>query len=187
VSLAPTQQLITIQTPRLELVRATLALLETELPDRARFAAMLGVPIPPIWPAGLNDAQSQQHFIDRVRREGDSDFHGWYIVLREPRTVIGNCGFKTLPVNGEVEVGYSVLDAYQCKGYCTEAMRALIARAFAHPEVERVTAQTLPHLTPSLRVMQKCGMTFVGEGEDEGLRTVCYAITRAEFAVAFRP
>lgn len=178
MSLAPTQ-LITIQTQRLELVRATLALLESEIPDRARFAAMLGVPLPPVWPAGLNDDHSQRYMIDRMRREGENDFNGWYIVLREPRTAIGNCGFKTMPTNGEVELGYSVLDAHQCKGYCTEAIRALIARAFTYPEVERVTAQTLPHLTPSLRVMQKCGMTFVGEGEDEGMKTVCYAITRS--------
>lgn len=173
--------LITITTPRLELVRATLAMLEAELPDLARFAAMLGVPIPPIWPAGLNDAQSQQYFIDRVRAEGENDFQGWYIVLREPRTVIGNCGFKTMPMHGEVELGYSVLDAHQCNGYCTEAIRALIARAFTYFEVERVAAATLPHLTPSLRVMVKCGMSFAGEGEEDGLKTVRYEVTREQF------
>lgn len=156
-------------------------MVETELPDRAQFAAMLRVPVPPVWPAGLNDDKSQQYFIDRLRAEGENDFQGWYIIVLDPREVIGNCGFKTLPTNGCVEVGYSVLDAYQCRGYCTEAIKALIARAFTYPEVERVAAATLPHLTPSLRVMQKCGMTFVGEGEDEGMKTVRYEVTRADF------
>jgi RimJ/RimL family protein N-acetyltransferase len=185
VSLAPQTTLVTIHTQRLELVRATLELLETELPDRVRFAAILGVPVPPVWPAGLNDAQSQQYMIDRMRREGESDFNGWYIVLRavggKPRAVIGNCGFKTLPQDGCVEVGYSVLEAFQCKGHCTQAIRALIARAFTHREVERVAAQTLPHLTPSLRVMVKCGMTFAGEGEEDGMKTVRYEVTREQF------
>jgi [ribosomal protein S5]-alanine N-acetyltransferase len=180
VSLAPaTTNLITIRTPRLELVRSTLAMLETELPDRATFAAMLGVPVPEVWPAGLNDQQSQQYFIDRTRSEGESDFIGWYILLREPRQVIGNCGFKTLPQNGCVEVGYSVLEAFQGNGYCTEAIKALIERAFSHAEVERVRAETFPHLIASKRVMEKCGMAYVGEGnEEDGMKTIRYEIRR---------
>jgi [ribosomal protein S5]-alanine N-acetyltransferase len=180
VSLAPaTTNLVKIETPRLELVRSTLAMLETELPDRATFAAMLGVPAPAVWPAGLNDERSQQYFIHRTRTEGESDFIGWYIVLREPRQVIGNCGFKTLPHNGCVEVGYSILDAFQRNGYCTEAIRALIERAFRYPEVERVIAETLPHLIASRRVMEKCGMAHVGEGnEEDGMKTIRYEVRR---------
>jgi RimJ/RimL family protein N-acetyltransferase len=179
--LAPQAKLVIIQTVRLELVRATLALLETELPDRPRFAAMLRVPVPADWPPGLNDAQSQQYMIERMRREGESDFNGWYIVLRKPRTAIGNCGFKSLPQNGCVELGYSVVDRFQRNGYCTEAIRALIARAFTYPEVYSVAAQTLPHLAPSLRVMEKCGMTFAGEGVEDGMKTVRYEIARERF------
>jgi len=182
LSLARTRLLITIPTQRLHLVRATLELLETERSDRPKFAAMLDVPVPQDWPAGLNDAQSQQYMIDRMKREGESDFNGWYIVVREPRAVIGNCGFKTLAQDGSVEVGYSVLEAYQRNGYCTEAIRALIARAFTHPKVDRVAAQTFPHLTPSLRVMAKCCMTLVGEGQEDGMKTVCYEVTREQFS-----
>jgi RimJ/RimL family protein N-acetyltransferase len=181
VSLAPHSKVITVQTVRLELVRATLELLEAELPHRARFAAMLRVPVPADWPPGLNDAQSQQFMIARMRREGESDFNGWYIVLREPRAVIGNCGFKSLPQNGRVELGYSVVERFQRNGYCTEAIRALIAQAFTYAEVHSVVAQTLPHLTPSLRVMEKCGMTFAGEGEEDGMKTVRYEIRREQF------
>jgi RimJ/RimL family protein N-acetyltransferase len=182
LSLARTRPFITIHTKRLELVRATLELLETERSARPKFATMLGVPVPLDWPAGLNDAHSQQYLIDRMKREGESDFNGWYIVTREPRAVIGNCGFKTLPQDGSVEVGYSVLEAYQRNGYCTEAIRALIARALTHANVDRVAAQTFPHLTPSLRVMQKSGMTFVGEGQEDGLKTVRYEVTREQYS-----
>ena len=56
------------------------------------------------------------------------------------------------------------------------------AWAFEHPEIEQVTAETLPGLAGSIRVMEKCGMRFVGEGTPEGdVRTVRYAVSRAEF------
>ena len=170
-----------ISTQRLDLLRATLELAECENRDRERFAEMLGVPAPAVWPPPLNDEQSQQYFIDRLRKEGESDFHGWYIVLREPRTLIGNCGFKTRPEHGVVECGYSVVPEFQRHGYCTEAVRALIGRAFTHASVDRVAAETLPNLWPSIRVMEKCRMRFVGYGIDEGVRTVRYEVSREQF------
>lgn len=172
----------TISTPRLELLRATLELAECEALNRERFAEMLGVPVPPLWPPPLNDEQSQQYSINRLRKEGENDFHGWYILLREPRQVIGNCGFKTAPRDGVVEVGYSIVPDFQRRGYCTEAIRTLISRAFTHASVQRVAAETLPNLWPSLRVMEKCRMRFIGYGaEEDGVRTVRYEVKRQQF------
>ena len=62
-----------------------------------------------------------------------------------------------------------------------EGLGRLIEWAFEHPEVEQVTAETLPDLARSIRVMEKCGMRLVGEGKPEGdIRTVRYAVNRAE-------
>ena len=49
-----------------------------------------------------------------------------------------------------------------------EAVRALVEWAFSHAEVKRVTAQTLPELRPSIRVLEKCGFRFTGPGMEEG-------------------
>lgn len=104
-------------------------------------------------------------------------------MLRDPRALIGNSGFKTMPKDGCVEIGYSLLPAFHAHGYGSEAARALVAWAFTQSEVERVAAETLPHLRPSIRVMENCGMRFIGEGaEEEGMRTVHYEVTRGEFA-----
>jgi RimJ/RimL family protein N-acetyltransferase len=32
-----------------------------------------------------------------------------------------------------------------------------------------VIAETYPHLTPSIGVMEKCGLAFAGEGSEEGV------------------
>ena len=86
------------------------------------------------------------------------------------------CGFKQAPDrNGCVEVGYSILEAFRCRGLASEAVRALLSLAFARGAAE-VAAETFPSLQPSLRVMQKCGMSPVGDGSESG--TVRYAKRR---------
>jgi RimJ/RimL family protein N-acetyltransferase len=54
-----------------------------------------------------------------------------------------------------VELGYSVLEEFQRRGYATEAAGALTAWAFAHTEVCRVIAEALPQRAASIRVLEK--------------------------------
>ena len=56
-----------------------------------------------------------------------------------------------------VEVGYIIDPAHHSRGYCSEALRALIGDLFARG-FERVFAGAFDHNTASLRVMEKCGM-----------------------------
>ncbi len=84
----------------------------------------------------------------------------WYWVLRDCATLIGLGGFKGAPnAAGAVELGYSVLPAYQGQGYATEAAAALIAWAFSHAAVNRVVAEVSPAHVASIRVLEKNGFT----------------------------
>jgi RimJ/RimL family protein N-acetyltransferase len=78
-----------------------------------------------------------------------------------------------------VEIGYSVMEEHQHHGYGTEAAGAFIVWAFSHPEVTRVIAETLPELRPSLRVMERNGMRYLGKGSEPGV--IRYGVTREEF------
>lgn len=80
-------------------------------------------------------------------------------VLREPRTPVGWGGFKAPPVNGEVELGYSVAPAFEGRGIATAAVLHLLDKAADHPEVAAVTAHTLAEPDPSPRVLQRAGFT----------------------------
>jgi RimJ/RimL family protein N-acetyltransferase len=72
-----------------------------------------------------------------------------------------------------------MLEAHQRNGYCTEAVRALTAWAFEHEAVQTIIAHTLPSLAPSIRVLEKCGFVYAGEGEiEDGMQTVRYEIGR---------
>jgi [ribosomal protein S5]-alanine N-acetyltransferase len=96
--------------------------------------------------------------------------------------LLGNVGFKGVPRNGLTEIGYSILEAHQRNGYCTEAVHARIGWAFEHPAVRRVIAHTFPELVPSIRVMEKCGFVFVGDGPiEDDMQTICYELTLERF------
>jgi [ribosomal protein S5]-alanine N-acetyltransferase len=173
-----------LTTTRLELVAGTVALAKAEIDDLPTLARLLDVPPPTHWPPPLNDERSQKFFLDSLLNAAPTHagWYLWYCLRREPRALLGSAGFKGIPANGLVEIGYSMLEEHQRNGYCTEAVRALIGWAFRHPDVNMVIAHTLPDLLPSIRVMEKCGLAFAGNGPlEDGMQTVRYELTRKSF------
>jgi RimJ/RimL family protein N-acetyltransferase len=172
-----------VQTSRLELIASTAESAEWELHSPSQLASWLAAACPDRWPPPLNDEASQRWNLELLRSNPRAAGWGaWYVVCTVPRReLIGNGGFKGPPSAGWCEIGYSLLPQFQAHGYATEAARAWIAWALSHPDVDGVTAETLPDLVASIRVMEKCGMQFLGEGHpEEGLRTVRYGISREE-------
>src|SRR6202043_3687072 len=60
------------------------------------------------------------------------------------------------------EIGYSVMPEDQRLGFASEAVAGLIGWAFSHPEVRLVTAETLPALGASIRVLESNGFHSLG-------------------------
>jgi len=89
------------------------------------------------------------------------------LVARDEDSVVGSAGFMgKRPDNGEpIELGYGVHPDYRNRGYATEATRALVEWALAQPPVERVVAKCDPANAPSVRVLEKIGMTRGGEAD----------------------
>lgn len=175
--------MLTLDTERLTLVAATLELARAELHDPGRLARLLDVEPPRAWPPPLNDANSMRWTIEFLETHADGVGWGpWYFLAARREALVGVGGFTGLPrADGTVEVGYSILESHQRAGLATEAVRALVDWAFGHPAVTRVVGQTLPELTSSIRVLEKCGFRFVGPGFEAGailyerLRTVAPA------------
>jgi len=171
-------------TSQLELVAGTVELAEAEINNIALLAQLLDTPPPKSWPPPLNDEHSQQHFLASLQKAkpGDAGWNLWFCVRREPRELVGNAGFKGSPADGLVEIGYSILETHQRQGYATGAVRALLGWGFQNPAVRRVVADTLPELMPSIRVMEKSGFVFLGDGPiEDRMRTIRYELTRERF------
>ena len=95
---------------------------------------------------------------------------GWWVILQQPRpTLIGFVSPKGPPDReGSVEVSYGIVASHQGQGYATEAMKALVDWICRDPRTRRIVAETLPQRGASIAVMEKCGMSFLGEGTEPG-------------------
>jgi RimJ/RimL family protein N-acetyltransferase len=177
-----------IATERLELVPATPESTRAALEGKPALAAMLGVFVPPTWPPEFLDPPSLEFTVRRLT-EGPEQAGWWlhFVVLAHGaagRTLIGSAGYKGPPSpDGTVEVGYGIVPDHHRQGYASEAVRGLLAHAFAVPAVQRVIAETLPELTPSIGVLRKCGFRLIGEGSEPGV--IRFELTRADYSTQF--
>jgi [ribosomal protein S5]-alanine N-acetyltransferase len=155
---------VEIATRRLHLIAATHNLLEADLHDRAELCRSLGAAIPPDWPPPLNDEETTRYTLSYLAANPDAvGWASWYFIRNEPpekRVVVGLGGFHSKPsADGTVEVGYSLIPQFQRMGYATEAVEGLLAWAFGHPDVRRVTAKTLSDLIASNAVLERTGFS----------------------------
>ena len=153
---------------RVELIPATIPLIELELHEGETPFAALDVAEPPYWPPELNDNDSFNYALSVLRGNPGTDHWGFYYLVETlpRRHLVGMGGFKgPADDKGDVEIGYSILEPYRRCGYAAAMCNLLIAKAFADSAVQSVSATTLPHLLPSIGVLKKCGFSFVGEVE----------------------
>ncbi len=171
-------------TERLELVACTRSLATMEVGNPGSFSRALNADVPAGWPPPLNDEASRKWALDFLTLHPEAaGWSTWYFLLRNDgsgkRTLIANGGFKGAPLaDGTVEIGYSVMEHFQGNGYATEAVTRLLTWAFEHPEVTRVIAETYPHISNSIRVLEKCGFHYIGEGSQA--LVIRFELTRHE-------
>ncbi len=148
--------------PKITLIAATPELLEAEDQGGPVVAAGLGVAAPADWPPEHDDAETREWMREVLIDYPDEPGCGtWYVIARD--RLVGVCGFKGPPnADGEVEIGYSILKAEQRQGVASEVARMLVALAFRDPRIATVTAQTLPALTASQKVLTRNGFRHVG-------------------------
>jgi ribosomal-protein-alanine N-acetyltransferase len=147
-----------IETERLRLVPLP------ALHDRAALETAVGARLPEDWPGEDIAGYVPTYVIAASADPGLVGWGIWLMIVRELGVVAGDLGFKGTPdAGGTVEIGYAVLPAYRRRGYATEAVTALVAWAFARPEVVRVVAKCDPDNVPSIRILDRLGMSRTGE------------------------
>lgn len=125
--------------------------------------------------------------IEECYRSGE--FYDWAVTVADSGKMIGTCGFTSFDFeHGRAEIGYVLNPSYWGQGIATEAVSAVIEFAFCELNANRVEAHFIKGNNASLRVTEKCGMTFEGylrqymliKGE---YKTIGFSsITRNEFS-----
>jgi RimJ/RimL family protein N-acetyltransferase len=168
-----------IKSRRLNLIAATTDLIKNDIAGRASLASALDVDVPASWPPDLYGPRAMQFALEQLDDATEQGWSFWYLsTLEQPVELVGICGFKGRPDElGSVEIGYSILSDFQRRAYATEAVARLVGWAFSHHNVNEVSAETLPHLTQSIRVLEKNGFIRTGPGSEAGV--VRYAVRRS--------
>jgi RimJ/RimL family protein N-acetyltransferase len=171
-----------IETRRLQLQPATLETLRAELASPAELARIIRMDVAAEWPPELYDRDPIEFTIRQLEAAPEQAPWWLYYFVRKADAVtravaIGCGGYKGPPRDGGVEIGYSIVPEYRRQGYASEAANGLIRHAFRLPEVQRITAETLPSLVSSIGVLERCGFRFDGPGSESGV--VRYALDRA--------
>ncbi len=168
-----------ILTPRLRLVTLTPEMIDADRSrDYRRLSALLEAELPAIWPPEHWEPHVFEFILNMYATHPQT--YGWprYLALRStPSILVGSVGASPRGQH-EAEIGYGLLPGWQGMGFATEAAQALIAELLRDPSLHTITAQTFPTLAASLRVMQKCGMQFMGPGEEPG--AVRYGLHRPQ-------
>ncbi|HEX8612598.1 MAG TPA: GNAT family N-acetyltransferase [Telluria sp.] len=109
-------------------------------------------------PGALPPAFVAQRALDLLDAGKSATWCATFVMLRvSDQMVVGACGFKDEPQDGQVEIGYGVSSDWHGQGIATEAVAELTRIAFASGKVERVLAQIAPDNIASLRVAGKLG------------------------------
>jgi RimJ/RimL family protein N-acetyltransferase len=171
---------VDLKTARLRLVAITPAMLASEKAANGSFAVLgrvLGAEVTAEWPPEHWEPHVygfiEKQYVEEPRTRGWNRYvllpqeRGWTVGHMPGYTLIGAVGGFP-KAEGDVEIGYSTVPAFQRRGYATEAARALVEWLLREKDVRSVSAQAYPRLAESVKVMERCGMKFVGDGDDPG-------------------
>lgn len=111
---------------------------------------------------GINSKEAAIAFIEnRCLPAYENKFASYLIEIKESLMPIGTCGIHTRDYLDIPDIGYSLLPQYYNQGYALEASQGILEYARAHWGLTRVSGMVIPSNTPSIRLLEKLGLTYV--------------------------
>lgn len=96
-----------------------------------------------------------------------SDHYRWAVIEKESGECIGQIAFFLVDSkNHFAEIEYCIGSEFQCRGYATEATKAIIRYGFEKINLHKIQICTKDINKPSKRVIEKCGFTYEGTLRD---------------------
>ena len=95
------------------------------------------------------------------------DYYRWAVIEKESGECIGQIAYFLVDSkNHFAEIEYCIGSEFQCRGYATEAAKAVIEYGFDKINLHKVQICTKTINQKSRRVIEKCGLTFEGTLRD---------------------
>lgn len=148
-----------LATRRLRLTPFTLELLEAVESADAALYARLGVEPSPEWPEP-DLVEALPVFRQELEAHGVTGLGPW-LVLDQAGRILGSAGFLGQGEGGRVELGFGIVPGQRGRGYCSEAVRAMLGWA-ASRGVGTVVARCDADNRASRQVLESCGFRLLG-------------------------
>ena len=88
------------------------------------------------------------------------------------KKVVGEAGLSIVPETKEIEAGYILSREYWGRGLGSEILQGLLHYGFSRLHCDKIIAVAHPDNLASIRVMEKCGMTYLGKAVYHGRMSV---------------
>ncbi len=118
-----------------------------------------------------------------------NDYYRWAIIEKKSGECIGQIAYFLVDSNNHfAEIEYCIGSDYQCRGFATEATKAMIAYGFEKIHLHKIQICTKTINEPSKRIIEKCGFTYEGTLRDyfymdgKYVGRLYFSLLRNEFA-----
>lgn len=123
----------------------------------------------------LSLEQTRQSLTRHMASQERCGYCMWAVEMRDSGELIGVCGLIDY-TDGEVETGWRLAKSHWGRGLATEAARRVQQHAFETLKLPRLIAIAHPPNRPSIRIMEKLGMTFRKMDNFQGTEVVYYVV-----------
>ncbi|HZS04621.1 MAG TPA: GNAT family N-acetyltransferase [Blastocatellia bacterium] len=105
----------------------------------------------------------------------------WAVFPGEEDPLIGFGGYWFFHEPPELQILYGIAPTHWGRGLAVEVARAMIRYGFEHLRLDQIVGSTDAPNQASRRVMEKAGMKFEKQVDQNGLDTMYYTIVREDF------
>ncbi|SFB25954.1 GNAT family N-acetyltransferase [Clostridium frigidicarnis] len=167
-----------IHTNRLILIPITLEITKSLINGSSKEIEKLGIKCDKKWPT--KDTMDILPIINNSLEKSkiSTGFETWMIVDKNNKRIIGDIGFHGRPnENGEVEVGFGLVEHERGKGFGSESLNAIMDWLNFQESVKVINAECLISNKPSARILKKAGLKEVNRDNEliywEFIKSVC--------------
>ncbi|MDE4085290.1 GNAT family N-acetyltransferase [Planococcus maritimus] len=154
-----------IKTDRLMLITFTAEMMQAAISSERELEQAAGYQVIDDYPS--DDYKEILPFkIQRYRQYPEENEWEGLIVHQQNQMIMGDMGFRRSTDNPEeLELGYSIVPAYQGHGYATEMAQAIISWGLTQAGIKKIIASCDHDNRASIRVLEKAGLKKLGEQE----------------------
>jgi [ribosomal protein S5]-alanine N-acetyltransferase len=110
------------------------------------------------------EERAKEILINNILPQYKNNLGRWAVHTKDNMEFIGWCGLKHRPELGEIDLGYRFFQKAWGKGYATEAAQHTLDHGFRVLNLRLITGRAHIENIASVKVLEKIGMHFIGEG-----------------------